>query len=130
MQTAELSIPAKRDSAIHSKRRSLIAACFAHALHDGYTDGLYAFLPVWQSEFGLSYAGLAIVRALYSATMGGLQVPGNRLISRVGSRAALALATFIAAAGYLTTALPFGFAGLCVGLVIAGVGSSVQHPRA
>jgi FSR family fosmidomycin resistance protein-like MFS transporter len=59
-----------------------------------------------------------------------LQVPGNRLISRVGPRAALALATLIAATGYLTTALPFGFAGLCVGLVIAGVGSSVQHPRA
>jgi MFS transporter, FSR family, fosmidomycin resistance protein len=112
------------------QRRNLAGACLAHFLHDGYTDQLYALLPIWQSEFGLSYAGLAIVRALYSATMGGLQVPGNRLISRVGSRAALALATFIAAAGYLTTALPLGFAGLCVGLVIAGIGSSVQHPRA
>jgi MFS transporter, FSR family, fosmidomycin resistance protein len=112
------------------RRRNLAGACLAHFLHDGYTDQLYALLPVWQSEFGLSYAGLAMVRALYSATMGGLQVPGNRLISRVGPRAALALATLIAATGYLTTALPFGFAGLCVGLVIAGVGSSVQHPRA
>ena len=27
-------------------------------------------------------------------------------------------------------ALPCGFASLCIGLVIAGVGSSVQHPRA
>jgi FSR family fosmidomycin resistance protein-like MFS transporter len=26
-------------------------------------------------------------------------------------------------------ALPLGFAGLCVGLVLAGVGSSIQHPR-
>jgi predicted MFS family arabinose efflux permease len=26
-------------------------------------------------------------------------------------------------------ALPLGFAGLCVGLVIAGIGSSIQHPR-
>ena len=26
-------------------------------------------------------------------------------------------------------ALPFGFAGLCVGLVVAGIGSSIQHPR-
>jgi FSR family fosmidomycin resistance protein-like MFS transporter len=112
------------------QRRNLAGACLAHFLHDGYTDQLYALLPVWQSEFGLSYAGLAMVRALYSATMGGLQVPGNRLISRFGPRAALALATLIAAAGYLTTALPLGFAGLCVGLVIAGIGSSVQHPRA
>jgi predicted MFS family arabinose efflux permease len=27
-------------------------------------------------------------------------------------------------------ALPFGFPGLCAGLVLAGIGSSVQHPRA
>jgi FSR family fosmidomycin resistance protein-like MFS transporter len=40
------------------------------------------------------------------------------------------LATFIAASGYLVVALPLGFVGLCVGLVLAGIGSSVQHPRA
>src|SRR3546814_2480147 len=27
-------------------------------------------------------------------------------------------------------ALPLGLAGLCVGLVVAGIGSSIQHPRA
>jgi MFS transporter, FSR family, fosmidomycin resistance protein len=99
-------------------------------LHDGYTDQLYALLPVWQSEFGLSYAGLALVRALYYGTMGGLQVPGSRLIARLSPRAALALATFVAAAGYLVMALPCGFSGLCAGLIVAGIGSSVQHPRA
>ena len=62
-----------------SATRSLLAACLAHALHDGYTDGLYAFLPVWQTQFGLSYAGLAVVRALYYGTMGGLQVPIDTL---------------------------------------------------
>jgi len=99
-------------------------------LHDGYTDQLYALLPVWQSDFGLSYAGLAVVRALYYGTMGGLQIPGDRLIARLGSRAALALATCVAAAGFLVMALPSGFLGLCAGLILAGIGSSVQHPRA
>jgi MFS family permease len=99
-------------------------------LHDGYTDQLYALLPVWQSAFGLSYAGLAVVRALYYGTMGGLQVPGNKLIARLGPRAALALSTFIAAAGFLVMALPCGFSGLCIGLILGGIGSSVQHPRA
>jgi FSR family fosmidomycin resistance protein-like MFS transporter len=112
------------------QRRNLAGACLAHALHDGYTDQLYALLPVWQSEFGLSYAGLATVRALYSGTMGGLQVPGNQLIARFQPRTVLALATFIAAVGYLVVALPFGFPGLCAGLILAGVGSSVQHSRA
>jgi MFS transporter, FSR family, fosmidomycin resistance protein len=112
------------------QKRNLAGACLAHMLHDGYTDQLYALLPVWQSEFGLSYAGLAVVRALYYGTMGGLQVPGDRLIAKLGPRMALTLATFVAAAGYLVMALPGGFPSLCIGLVIAGVGSSVQHPRA
>jgi FSR family fosmidomycin resistance protein-like MFS transporter len=113
-----------------TRRKALWAACVAHVLHDGYTDQLYALLPVWQSEFGLSYAGLAMVRALYYGTMGGLQVPGDRLIARLSPRMALTLATFVAAAGYLVMALPFGFPSLCIGLIIAGIGSSVQHPRA
>jgi len=112
------------------QRRNLIGACFAHFLHDGYTDQLYALLPVWQSEFGLSYAGLAAVRALYYGTMGGLQVPADRLAAKLSPRTALALATIIAAAGYSVMAFPFGFASLCIGLVLAGIGSSVQHPRA
>jgi FSR family fosmidomycin resistance protein-like MFS transporter len=115
--------------AASAQRRSLVGACLAHMLHDGYTDQLYALLPVWQSQFGLSYAGLAVVRALYSATMGGLQVPGARVIAGLGPRAALALSTFIAAAGFALMVLPLGFPGLCIGLVIAGVGSSAQHPR-
>jgi MFS transporter, FSR family, fosmidomycin resistance protein len=112
------------------KSRNLLGACLAHVLHDGYTDQLYALLPVWQSDFGLSYAGLAVLRALYSGTMGGFQVPGGRLIARLSPRVALALATCIVAGGYLVMALPLGFAGLCTGLVLAGIGSSFQHPRA
>jgi MFS family permease len=112
-----------------TKRRSLIAACLAHALHDGYTDGLYAFLPVWQAQFGLSYAGLAMIRALYYGAMGGLQMPAARWLRALSPRAALALSTLIAAAGFLLMATPLGFAGLCVGLLLAGVGSSIQHPR-
>src|ERR1700761_1813304 len=92
-----------------SRLRSLTAACLAHALHDGYTDALYAFLPVWQAQFGLSYAALAGIRALYSATMGGLQIPADRALRGLSARAALTLSTVLAAAGVLITALPTGF---------------------
>ncbi len=112
-----------------AKKRSLVAACLTHALHDGYTDSLYAFLPVWQSQFGLSYAQLAIMRALYFATMGGLQIPADRVLRGYSARRALILSTFVASFGLLIMALPLGFSSLCVGLVIAGIGSSVQHPR-
>src|ERR1700685_3035068 len=123
-------LPIRRRAWSSPQRRNLAGACLAHMLHDGYTDQLGALLPVWQSEFGLSYAGLAALRALYFGTMGGLQIPGDKLIARLGPRAALALATFVAAAGFLVMGLPCGFPGLCAGLILAGVGSSVQHPRA
>jgi FSR family fosmidomycin resistance protein-like MFS transporter len=126
-----IDIPDRGDAAGRlARRRNLAGACLAHMLHDGYTDQLYALLPIWQTQFGLSYAGLAVVRALYYGTMGGLQVPGNRLIGTLGPRATLAAASFVAAGGYLFMALPFGFTGLCAGLIVAGIGSSVQHPRA
>lgn len=112
------------------QRRNLFGACLAHFLHDGYTDQLYALLPLWQAQFGLSYAGLAVVRALYYGTIGGLQIPSDRVVAPLGPRFALVLATLTAACGFLVMALPFGFPGLCLGLVVAGVGSSVQHPRA
>ena len=45
-----------------SRARVLWLSCMAHALHDGYTDMIYALLPVWQADFGLSYGALAILR--------------------------------------------------------------------
>jgi MFS transporter, FSR family, fosmidomycin resistance protein len=113
-----------------SKSRNLLGACLAHVLHDGYTDQLYALQPAWQAQFSQSYMGLAIVRALYYGTMGGLQVPADRFATRLKPRSILALSTFLAALGFAAMALPTGFVGLCVGLVLAGIGSSVQHPRA
>ncbi|MGY0715163.1 MFS transporter [Azospirillum argentinense] len=110
------------------KKKSLTGACLSHALHDGYTDALYVFLPVWQAQFGLSYAALAVVRALYSGTMGGLQIPADRALRGLSPRAALILSTVLALTGLLIMAAPFGFAGLCVGLIVAGIGSSIQHP--
>ncbi|KQQ24280.1 hypothetical protein ASF53_23055 [Methylobacterium sp. Leaf123] len=119
------------DSAsLDRKRRSLGGACLAHALHDGYTDLLYVLLPVWQAEFGLGYAGLAVLRSLYYATMGGLQVPADRLAERWPIRVSLAVSTLVAAAGFAAMALSGSLFGLCAGLVLAGIGASLQHPRA
>jgi MFS transporter, FSR family, fosmidomycin resistance protein len=131
VNTARISMTAeaKLPQPARARPQNLLAACIVHALHDGYTDGLYAFLPIWQAQFGLSYAGLAVVRALYYGTMGGLQLPADRLLRRVSPRTALVLATLIAVAGFVLMALPLGFAGLCIGLFVAGIGSSIQHPR-
>lgn len=108
----------------------LWVSCVAHALHDGYTDLIYVLLPVWQSEFGLSYGALAILRAVYGGTMACLQLSAGRLAQWLGRRATLALGTLLAALGYAAAGVSGSLLGLCIALAVSGSGSSTQHPLA
>lgn len=110
--------------------RTLLAACAAHALHDGYTDSIYVLLPVWQIAFGLDYAALAALRGLYAGTMAALQLPAGRLAERMGARGVLALGTLLAALGYGLAGAAGGLLVLYAGLALGGAGSSTQHPLA
>ena len=109
-------------------RRTLAATGLNHALHDGYTDLIYVLLPVWQAEFGLDYAVLALMRGLYAGAMACLQVPAGRLAERFGGRLVLALGTALAALGYALAGFSGSLFGLCAALALAGAGSSTQHP--
>ncbi|WP_027801687.1 MFS transporter [Paraburkholderia dilworthii] len=113
-----------------SRKRVLWLSCTAHALHDGYTDMIYALLPVWQTDFGLNYGALAILRAVYAGTMATLQLPAGRLAHLFGTRATLAFGTLLAALGYAAAGMSGSLFGLCVALAISGAGSSTQHPLA
>lgn len=117
-------------SLTREKRRVLGIACGAHTVHDGFTDLLYVMLPVWQAEFGLSYALIGVFRALYAATMAAFQVPASLLAARIGGRLVLAAGTLLAGVGYLLAGASGSVAGLCLALVLGGLGSSVQHPIA
>lgn len=120
---------AANNAAVRPKR-TLVIAGLTHALHDGFTDLIYVLLPVWQAEFGLSYAALASLRGVYAGAMAGLQIPCGYLAARFGGRLILALGTAMAAAGYTLAGLSGGLFGVFVALVIAGAGSSTQHPIA
>ncbi len=63
-------------------QRTLAAVGLNHALHDGYTDLIYVLLPVWQAEFALGYAALALLRTLYNGALAALQMPSARLAAR------------------------------------------------
>ena len=105
-------------------------AGLAHATHDGYTDMIYSLLPVWQAEFALGYAALALLRGLYAGAMAALQIPAVRVAERFGGRPILVLGTILSALGYGLAGLSGGILGLCVALTLSGAGSSVQHPIA
>ena len=111
-------------------RRTLVAAGVNHALHDGYTDLIYVLLPVWQAEFALGYAALALLRTLYSGTLAALQMPATALARRLGARTVLVLGTGVSAGGYALAGASGGLAGLCAALALAGAGSGTQHPLA
>ncbi len=119
-----------RQHATPKANRVLWLSCTAHALHDGYTDLIYVLLPVWQTEFSLTYGALAMLRAVYGGTMACLQLSAGRLSQRIGRRTVLALGTLLAALGYAAASLSGGLLGLCVALAVAGCGSSTQHPLA
>jgi FSR family fosmidomycin resistance protein-like MFS transporter len=110
------------------ERRTMAVACGAHVLHDGYTDLLYVLLPLWQAQFGLGYAEVGVLRALYVGAMAGFQIPAGAIAQRFGGPLVLGLGTALAGIGYLTAGASVGFAMLVGALVIGGIGSGVQHP--
>jgi MFS family permease len=110
-------------------RRILAVACGAHALHDGFTDLIYVLLPVWQTEFALSYATLGVLRMLFAGAMASLQVPLSLLAKRMGGPLLLALGTAVVGGAYLTIGLTgASFTVLVLALLVGGAGAATQHP--
>ena len=112
------------------QRRAASVAGVAHALHDGYTGLIYIMLPLWQAEFGLTYAALGLLRSAFVGAMASLQIPAGYMSERFGAAIVLALGTALAGFGYCLAGLSTAFAMLLGALLLSGIGSSTQHPIA
>lgn len=125
--------PARRSdeaSAKRGERRALGVAGGAHVLHDGYTDLVWVALPIWQAEFGLSYAVVGLLRTIYSGALASLQIPAAAVAARLGAGAVLAAGTALAGLCYVLAGIGSGFALLVLALFLGGVGAATQHPIA
>src|SRR5215218_792808 len=111
-----------------SGRRAVAVANGAHVLHDGLSDLLYVFFPIWQAALGLDYASIGVLKACYSGGMASFQLAATRLAGRIGHGPVLAAGTALAGAGFVAAAHAGGFAGLAAALLIAGAGAAAQHP--
>src|SRR6516165_6988441 len=120
--------PAAEATARRDERRILGVACGAHALHDGYTDLVWVALPIWQAEFGLSYAVVGLLRTVYSGTLAGLQIPAAAAAARIGAATVLSAGTALAGLCYCLAGLSSGFALLVLALFLGGLGAATQHP--
>src|SRR3954469_13074285 len=112
------------------ERRTMGVACGGHVLHDGYTDLLYVLLPIWQVQFGLGYAEVGILRALFAGWMASLQLPAGMLAEQIGGPLVLGLGTALVGVGFLAAGVSAGYGMLAAALVLAGTGAALQHPIA
>jgi MFS transporter, FSR family, fosmidomycin resistance protein len=109
-------------------RAVLGAASSIHFLHDGFSETLYVFLPIWAREFSLTLAQVGLIRSAYTGAMSAFQIPAGFLAERWGERGLLAAGTLMTACGFIAAGWAGGFASLLVLLLLAGLGSGVQHP--
>ncbi len=122
------AVPLDSDKSL--RRRSLFAACSAHAVHDGLTDVIYVLLPIWQAQFAISYAMVGLLRGSYSGMMAGFQLLASRMARRWGRERMLVGGTALAGVAYLIAGQAGGLAVLLVALLLGGLGASTQHPLA
>ena len=109
-------------------RTVLGATAVIHFLHDGFSEILYVFLPLWAAEFGLSFAQVGLIRTAYTGGMALFQIPAGFLAERWGERGLLAGGTAVTALGFIAAGSAGGFLSLLAILLAAGLASGVQHP--
>jgi FSR family fosmidomycin resistance protein-like MFS transporter len=109
-------------------RAILGAASIIHFLHDGFSEILYVFLPLWAREFGLSFTQVGLIRSAYTGGMSAFQLPAGFLAERWGERRLLAAGTAVTGLGFIAAGWAGSFVPLLVLLLAAGLASGVQHP--
>ncbi|MDT9001479.1 MFS transporter [Paucibacter sp. APW11] len=131
MSSFSASTPASAPTASSRERQRVgWAASSAHAVHDGLTDLIYVLLPLWQSQFALSYAMTGLMRGLYAGCMAGLQLQAGHWAERWGRKALLVGGTALAGLAYLLAGQSGGLMTLMLALALGGAGASTQHPLA
>ncbi len=117
-------------SAPTSPRKTLMVCGGAHALHDGFTDLLNVLYPLLQAQFGLSYAAIGALKAVYSGAMASGQIPSGILAKKHGGVWVLTIGTLFVAVGYGLAGFSGSLYGVVGGLLLVGLGGSTQHPIA
>src|SRR5881409_3206708 len=114
---------------VKTRARAVLAtASGTHFVHDGFSDILYVLLPIWAQEFRLNLVQVGLIRTAYTAAMASFQIPAGLLAERWGERRLLAAGTALTACGFIAAGMVGGFLSLLAVLLIAGLGSGVQHP--
>jgi MFS family permease len=108
--------------------RNLFAASQAglvNNLNDGMSWGIF---PLFFAAFGLGVERIGILKAVYPATWGILQVATGPLSDRWGRKGLIVGGMWVQAAGLLLTALTHEFEYWLVGSLLLGIGTAMVYP--
>ena len=108
--------------------RNLFAASQAglvNNLNDGMSWGVF---PLFFAAFGLGVERIGILKAVYPAVWGILQVATGPLSDRFGRKGLIAGGMWVQAAGLALTALTTSFEYWMAGSVLLGIGTAMVYP--
>lgn len=108
--------------------RNLFAASQAglvNNLNDGMSWGVF---PLFFAAYGLSVERIGILKALYPATWGVLQIVTGPLSDKWGRKPLIVAGMWVQAAGLFLTALTAEFGSWLVGSLLLGLGTAMVYP--
>jgi MFS family permease len=107
---------------------SLFAACQAglvNNLNDGMSWGLY---PLFFAAHGLGVAQIGVIKAVYPAVWGLLQIATGLLSDRLGRKPLIAWGMIVQAGGIWLTVLVPSYAAWLIGAALQGLGTAMVYP--
>jgi MFS family permease len=108
--------------------RNLFAACQAglvNNLNDGMSWGIF---PLFFSSFGLGVERIGILKAVYPATWGILQVVTGPLSDRWGRKGLIVAGMWVQSGGLFLTAFTQLFQWWLIGSLLLGLGTAMVYP--
>jgi MFS family permease len=110
------------------KDRNLFA-CSQAGLMNNLNDGMsWGVFPIFFSAFGLGVGRIGILKAVYPAVWGILQVATGPLSDRLGRKWLIVGGMWVQAAGIFVTVIGRSFGWWLSGSVLLGVGTAMVYP--
>lgn len=110
------------------KDKNLFAASQAglvNNLNDGMSWGIF---PLFFTTFGLSVERIGILKAIYPATWGILQIVTGPLSDRWGRKGLIVAGMWVQSAGLFLTAATWQFEWWLLGSLLLGMGTAMVYP--
>ena len=104
-------------------------ACSQAGLVNNLNDGMsWGVFPLFFATFGLGVGRIGILKAVYPAVWGVLQVVTGPLSDRWGRKGLIVIGMWVQAAGIFVTVLGRSFGWWLLGSVLLGLGTAMVYP--